>query len=81
MPHTTSAEMKQCIDECLRCASVCLETSRHCLELGGKHAAAQHTATQQDCAGHLSDECELHAPWFASAHGNLPRVRHRLPRV
>ena len=57
MPHTTSAEMKQCIDECLRCASVCLETSRHCLELGGKHAAAQHITTLQDCA----DICQTSA--------------------
>lgn len=50
MPHTISAEMRRCIDECLRCAATCTETSRHCLELGGKHAEPEHITTLEVCA-------------------------------
>lgn len=54
MPHTAEVtvtkEMEQCIDECLSCYSVCLQTAQHCLELGGKHAEAAHIRTLNDCA-------------------------------
>lgn len=45
-----SQEMQNCINECLSCHAVCLETIRHCLEMGGKHAEAKHIALLQDCA-------------------------------
>lgn len=48
--HTISKEMQQCIDECLSCYSICEQTVQHCLELGGKHAEANHIRTLQDCA-------------------------------
>lgn len=36
MAHATmSQDMRQCISDCLECASTCSETLRHCLELGG----------------------------------------------
>jgi hypothetical protein len=51
MPHASvSPETRQCIDDCLACASVCYETVRHCLELGGEHAAPEHIASLLDCA-------------------------------
>jgi hypothetical protein len=49
MTHKT-AEMDQCIKECIDCASVCLETLAHCLTRGGEHAAAEHITLLQDCA-------------------------------
>lgn len=45
-----SDEMQKCIDECRHCHGVCLETVRHCLEMGGKHAAPEHVILLLDCA-------------------------------
>lgn len=47
---TTSAEMQQCIQECLDCYSICTTTAAHCLDMGGKHAARQHQTVMLDCA-------------------------------
>lgn len=49
MPHV-SEEMQQCIDNCLECQSICLQTVTHCLQKGGKHAEANHIRTLLDCA-------------------------------
>ena len=46
----TSREMQQCIDECLGCHSICLQTIQHCLELGGRHAEREHITVLLDCA-------------------------------
>ena len=54
MAHQTTLqptrEMQGCIDECLRCHSVCVQTVMHCLELGGKHADPGHIGLLEDCA-------------------------------
>lgn len=53
MPHagvTLSQEMRQCIQECLSCYAICLETVQHCLMLGGKHAEQEHIALLFTCA-------------------------------
>jgi hypothetical protein len=52
MPHTEhiSEEMRHCIDDCQECAAICLETSNHCLMLGGRHAEAGHIRLLLDCA-------------------------------
>ena len=42
--------MEQCIDECLNCHRVCLETVQYCLQQGGKHADPRHITTLLDCA-------------------------------
>jgi len=43
-------DMNQCIQDCIRCHQVCIETINHCLQKGGKHAAAEHIRTLADCA-------------------------------
>ena len=43
-------EMQRCIQECLNCYGACLSTARHCLEMGGQHAAAKHVTLLLDCA-------------------------------
>lgn len=48
--HHRNAEMQQGIDTCANCATVCLETTTHCLEKGGNHADAKHIRLLQDCA-------------------------------
>ncbi|TIS69598.1 four-helix bundle copper-binding protein [Mesorhizobium sp.] len=49
--HHLSPEMKSCIDECLRCYSVCLSTAMgHCLELGGQHTEKRHFTLIIACA-------------------------------
>jgi len=37
-----SAEMRQRVDACHECHRICLETVKHCLEMGGRHAEAAH---------------------------------------
>jgi hypothetical protein len=46
----TASEMQQCIDECTACHAICLQTTSHCLELGGKHADPAHIRLLLDCA-------------------------------
>lgn len=49
--HTmSSAEMQQCIQDCLNCHSICVATVAHCLQMGGPHAEAQHIRLLLDCA-------------------------------
>jgi hypothetical protein len=50
MAQQQSAEMRECIDACQSCHDVCLETIQQCLQMGGKHAAADHIRTLMDCA-------------------------------
>jgi len=45
-----SNEVRQCIDECLSCHRICLETVAYCLQQGGKHAEAAHITTMLACA-------------------------------
>jgi hypothetical protein len=42
--------MQSCIEECLHCHRVCVEMTAHCLEKGGRHAAAGHIRVLMDCA-------------------------------
>jgi hypothetical protein len=42
-------EMKECIDNCLRCHGVCIETAGHCLRMGGPHAQPEHQRILSDC--------------------------------
>ena len=51
MPHQEmSQEMRDCIQNCLECHAICLETIGHCLAMGGEHAEAKHIGLLQDCA-------------------------------
>ncbi len=49
--HAThmSPEMEQCIRNCQDCHHLCIETTTHCLQMGGKHAAMEHIRLLQDC--------------------------------
>lgn len=42
--------MSECIDNCTRCAQVCVETVDYCLGNGGDHAAQEHIRLLLDCA-------------------------------
>lgn len=48
-PHI-SKDMEDCIQECERCHALCLQTLRHCLELGGAHASPDHVMALLECA-------------------------------
>ena len=50
MTYQLSPEMRDCIDNCTACHAICVETTAHCLHLGGKHAADEHIRTLLDCA-------------------------------
>jgi len=52
-PHPAEhrrGEMNQCIEDCLSCATTCIETINHCLSVGGAHAAPEHIGIMQTCA-------------------------------
>lgn len=52
MHHNTqqmSAEMQRCIQDCLDCHSVCVNTAAYCLQMGGRHAEANHIRSLKDC--------------------------------
>jgi hypothetical protein len=42
-------DMKQCIQECLSCHRICLETLTQCLQKGGRHVEAKHLRLMMDC--------------------------------
>ncbi|MGE3830813.1 MAG: four-helix bundle copper-binding protein [Parvibaculaceae bacterium] len=49
--HHLSTDMKECIDECLSCYSMCLSTAMgHCLEMGGEHTEKKHFTLMMACA-------------------------------
>src|SRR3546814_14429144 len=49
--HQISPEIQSCIDECLRCHSVCLSMAmNHCLEAGGQHVEPNHFRLMAACA-------------------------------
>lgn len=49
--HKMDPAMQACIDECLRCYSVCLSTAMgHCLEMGGQHTEKRHFTLMMACA-------------------------------
>jgi hypothetical protein len=52
MPHQMmqTAQMQQCIQDCMDCHRMCVETMTHCLHMGGKHAEAEHIRLLADCA-------------------------------
>ncbi len=49
-PMHVSSEMKDCIQNCLDCYQSCTQMIRHCLTLGGVHAAPDHISMLQSCA-------------------------------
>jgi len=49
MPHI-SADMERCIENCLECHRVCLETLSYCWEQGGRHVERRHLLLLEDCA-------------------------------
>ncbi len=44
------SETQQCVDNCLRCQSICLSTvMTHCLEVGGEHTKREHFRLMMAC--------------------------------
>jgi Domain of Unknown Function (DUF326) len=70
--HTRS-HTGECIDACMNCHEICLETIAHCLEKGGAHAEAGHIRLLMDCA----QICETSADFMirgSDLHGRTCRV-------
>jgi hypothetical protein len=61
---------QNCIKDCLACATVCTQTISHCLQQGGRHAAADHIKLLSDCA----DMCRMSASMMAR--GSIFHARH-----
>lgn len=46
-----SQSMQQCIDDCMRCYQVCIQTAMNqCLEMGGSHVEPDHFRLMTSCA-------------------------------
>lgn len=65
--QSLSREMEQCIQNCLDCYRICLETISYCLEKGGKEAEPAHVRLLLDCveicrtsAGFMIRRSDLH---------------------
>src|SRR5215216_3596282 len=52
--HMTTSQMsqamEQCIANCTACHNICVATTRHCLDMGGRHAEPSHNTLLLDCA-------------------------------
>jgi hypothetical protein len=46
----SASQLQECIVECDSCHDLCVETTTHCLEMGGAHAAPTHMTLLMDCA-------------------------------
>ncbi|MBD0268606.1 MAG: four-helix bundle copper-binding protein [Cyanobacteria bacterium Co-bin8] len=47
--HEISQDMQQCIQNCLDCHSICLNTITYCLQQGGHHSEPAHIRLMMDC--------------------------------
>jgi Domain of Unknown Function (DUF326) len=45
-----TSQIDQCIQSCLDCHRICLETITHCLLMGGEYASEKRILLLQDCA-------------------------------
>ena len=59
MHSTRSAEVDRCIEACQSCHEICVESVHHCLDLGGKHAEADHIGLMLDCAAICLTDAEF----------------------
>jgi hypothetical protein len=50
MSNGRAGTMNDCISACDECAATCIDTIRHCLTIGGKHAMPEHIGLLQTCA-------------------------------
>jgi hypothetical protein len=54
MPQAMNSEMEKilgkCLKDCADCHNTCLETAKHCMQMGGKHAEPSHITLLNDCA-------------------------------
>jgi hypothetical protein len=56
-PVASTEQMQDCIQQCLTCQRVCLETLAYCLDKAGPHAETAHIRLLLDCA----DICQTSA--------------------
>ena len=56
-----SAEMKQCLENCLACHRLCTETAAHVMHGGHPHSETKHLIALLDCA----QICLTHADFMA----------------
>ena len=69
----TSVEVQRCIEACLDCYDVCLQTEAHCLREGGRSAEVRHMKMLADC----SRICQLAAEFMLRSsrfHAELCRL-------
>lgn len=62
--NQVNQEMQQCIQNCLDCHSICLNTITYCLQQGGMHSEPAHIRLLTDCAQICSSECRFYAAWL-----------------
>ncbi len=64
LERTTAIErdkaMQACINDCIDCQAVCMETMNYCLGMGGRHAEQSHIRLLLDC----SEICRITADFM-----------------
>jgi hypothetical protein len=83
MTHGTnlSQEMRDCIQDCVACHALCLETVKHSLGLGGPACRGQAHQYAARLCGYLSDERAFHAVRLRLPYTNVRRMRRGLSRL
>ncbi len=68
--HNLNDDMQQCIQNCLDCHSMCLNTLTYCLEQGGHHVEPSHIRLMMDCV----ESCQTSANFMlrgSDLHGHF----------
>ncbi|MDB5039267.1 MAG: hypothetical protein JWQ35_2795 [Bacteriovoracaceae bacterium] len=60
----------ECIEYCLHCHALCVETISHCLQKGGEHAESNHVRLLEDCA----EICQTAANFLLRSSKFYPRT-------
>ena len=76
-----TGEMRECIQNCLDCYSICVETAHHCLTMGGKHADPKHIGLLNNCAQICQTSAAFMPVGVRAACTGLQRLGGSLPRL
>jgi len=60
------ADAYACKEECQKCSSVCKKALKHCIDMGGEHANADHLKIMKDC----TEACD-HTAAFLGKKGSV----------
>ena len=79
-----TSELRECIDNCFRCHSTCVEVAGHCLRMGGAHAGVDTNGRCRIAQRRVSRppiSCCTEAGFIGNTAGYVPMCAMRVPQV